>query len=72
LLVCCAGTWWMCDDCDRFDGPLASCREGGALPRRPVKVWLMGADWITRSLEKDECEGGAMERPGGGPFRREV
>lgn len=62
----------MCDDCDRLDGPLASCREGGALPRRPVKVWFIGADWITRSLEKVSCEGGAMERPGGGPFRREV
>jgi hypothetical protein len=72
LLVCCAGTWWMCEVCDKFDGPLASCREGGALPRRPVNVWLMGADWMTRSWANCWAVGGAMERPGGGPFLRDV
>lgn len=38
------------------------------LLRSPVKDWLMGADWMTRSLANWECEGGAMVRPGGGPF----
>jgi hypothetical protein len=42
------------------------------LLRRPVKDWLMGADWMTRSLANCECEGGAMVRPGGGPFLRDV
>jgi len=62
----------MCDVCDRFEGPLASCLEGGALPRRPVKVWLMGADWMTLSCANCCAWGGAMDRPGGGPFLRDV
>lgn len=72
MFVCCAGTWWMCEVWERLDGPLASWRDGGMLLRRPVNDWLMGADWITRSLANCECEGGAMVRPGGGPFLRDV
>jgi hypothetical protein len=62
----------MCEDWDRLDGALAPCLDEGALLRRPVKVWLRGADWITRSLANDWCEGGAMDRAGGGPLRRDV
>lgn len=40
--------------------------------RRPVKVWLIGADCTTRSWANCWAVGGAMDRPGGGPFRREV
>lgn len=61
----------MCEDCDRFDGALV-CLDEDALLRRPVKVWLRGADWMTRSFANDWCEGGAIERAGGGPLRREV
>lgn len=72
LFVCVAGTWWMCEVCDKFDGPLATWREGGTLGRRPVKDWLMGADCTTLSLANCWCDGGAMESPGGGPFLRDV
>lgn len=29
LLVCVAGTWWMCDVCERDVGWLAMCRVSG-------------------------------------------
>jgi hypothetical protein len=71
LFVWWAGTWWMCEDWERLEGALATWRDRGTL-RRPVKVWLMGADWMMRSLANCVCVGGAMERPGGGPLRRDV
>jgi hypothetical protein len=40
--------------------------------RKPVKEWCSGADWITRSFEKVAADGAVMDRPGGGPFLRDV
>ena len=73
MLVCVAGTWWMWLVWLRPLGPSCACRVNGCSPgRRPVNVWCIGADWMTRSLANCDADGALIESPGGGPFRREV
>lgn len=71
--VCCAGTWWIWLVWPRPLGPCWLWRVNGCSPgRKPVNVWCMGADCMTRSLAKAEAAGALIDKPGGGPLRRDV
>lgn len=72
MIVWFAGTWWICEVLERFEGWLARCRDSGIGCCRPVKLWPRGADWMTRSLANCSWEGATIERPGGALFRRDM